>query len=504
MANDKDTLDSALMLRIRAEALRANLKKLDTFLGRIPNRKSDLDRLAASLDTILSAISQSDSKVYTSGNDLDLNQIDKVRQALTEVSATLREAKAEVQSVQKVVTRLQESCYQIHDNVTKVLRNELGERTKPSSMVLDGILKGLNQGAPDVKLWSKYLDEAVTGSQAIFCAYVDILAGMALRDIGFDEGISRVAEELIETYKTNKERLYDLVALPARQEAVARTLARIMRVGFPEWTVWALPFTAFEFWHVVAREDLDTELRDEIAKDPGIEPFDQIDDRFQNCLADAFATYSMGPAYAYSAFLLLLNPLHAYAPQEPEITADSLGPAAALTAPVGDDTRAHAILEMLRHMGSGGSAGDLPPYQGICQTLGNLWSSALQQTGQGPQTNRSQADKQCVTLMVEAQWKLLEQLKCAQFNISTWNDALNFKLDLLQNTPLSVGQLRMVLNAIWSARVDPARRGQIDIPALADKVLRGIQQKPTAARLREAGSAQSPNLPSQVTQFLNR
>lgn len=503
MAN-QSTPDFTLMLRIRAEALRANLKKLDGFLGRLPNRKSDLDKLAVSLEAIRSAISQSDSKVYTSSNDLDDNQIDKVRQSLLEVGTRLREAKAEVQSVQKVITRLQESCYQIHESVTKVLKNDLVEYTKPSATALEAILNSLNKGAPDVKLWSKYLDEAVTGSQAIFCAYVDILAGMALRDIGFDEGISRVAEELIETYKTNKERLYDLVALPARQEAVAKTLARIMRVGFPEWTVWALPFTAFEFWHVVAREDLDAELREEIARDPGIEPFDQIAERFQNCLADAFAAYTMGPAYAYSAFLLLLNPLHAYAPQEPEIAAESLGPAAAVGAPVGDDTRGHAILEMLRHMGSGASASDLPPYQEISQTLGNLWSVALQQTGQGPQTNRSQEDKKCVTLMVESLWKLLDKLKCAQFDLPTWNAALNFKLDLLQNTPLSVGQLRMVLNAIWSARVDPKLRGQIDIPDLADKVLRGIQQKPAAARPRDPGSAQSPNLPSQVTQFANR
>ena len=76
-----------------------------------------------------------------------------------------------------------------------------------------------------------------------------------------------------------------------------------MRLWVPHWSIWALPFTAHEFWHVAAslgiwdklREHLDPE---EHCSDPALD----------TCLADAFATYTIGPAYAYAAVTLLLNP----------------------------------------------------------------------------------------------------------------------------------------------------------------------------------------------------
>src|SRR5262249_23195233 len=151
---------------------------------------------------------------------------------------------------------------------------------------------------------------------------------------------------------------YPWLALPAtRHDAVAKTLARIVRVGFPQWTIWALPFTAHAFWHVIARHDFQKVLEQDD------EP---IPERFQTCLGDAFATFTMGPAYAYAAFYLLLSPLDADASKNPS--------------GVGDDTRAQAILEMLKWMSD--TDADIG-YGDVTKNLRSMWKTALAQAGAG-------------------------------------------------------------------------------------------------------------------------
>jgi hypothetical protein len=353
----------------------------------------------------------------------------------------------------------------------------------------------LEKNPPDQKVWTTYRDDAQIPSQRVFAEYVDFLGGLALRDTGFDRGISQIAEELIRTYNTYKPKSAQQpapMALPIRQEAVAKTLARIVRVGFPEWTVWALPFTAYEFWHAIAREDVDDPLRQELEKRKVLKPEEPIPSRFQTILGDAFATFTMGPAYPCSALYLLLNPLMAYA-ADPRSTRASRRSPRPDESPVRDDTRLCAMLEMLRLIGKQEETeGDEPPDVVLAQKFTETWSSAIQSAGVGAVTKQTQTDNEVAKTMVGALYTVLGKSHCEAVRISEWGKLPGLDHVLIDH-PLAVGELRRVLNAIWKWRVSPS--GTHDDEEIAEKVRMRILNKEsgqTAAQSRHFGNVAPP------------
>jgi hypothetical protein len=273
------------------------------------------------------------------------------------------------------------------------------------------------------------------------------------------------------------------MALPVRQEAVARTLARVVRVGFPEWTVWALPFTAHEFWHAIAREGFDQAMREALTKQKTIAEGGKIPERYQICLADAFATYTMGPAYAYSAVFLLLSPLSAYAPPEPaSVPPRDPGAAESLDeAPIGDDTRAQAILQMLRSMSKNDSAAEESPYVVVSNQLGKVWSAAISAAAVHPEGGRTEQDNRTAIAMVEALWNMLESCPCSPFPSAEWSQLPKLE-QVLVDQPLAVGELRKVLNTIWKWRVGTHDTQQMDTVAekVRDRILKRTTGQPAA------------------------
>src|SRR5207244_7964566 len=140
--------------------------------------------------------------------------------------------------------------------------------------------------------------------QLVFSNYVEFLGGLALRGAGLDEGICRIADELMRSCGSFGPTHWSALTIPASQEAM--TLARSIRVRFPEWTIWAVPLTAHELGQVVIRE-------------PGTPDFEKyVKRQFPNAktkqqhlrvlLADAFTTYVIGPASACSVIVLKLHP----------------------------------------------------------------------------------------------------------------------------------------------------------------------------------------------------
>jgi hypothetical protein len=154
-------------------------------------------------------------------------------------------------------------------------------------------------GAGNCEAWLNYM-RGMAKAAPFFSEYVEFLGGLALRDVGFDEGVCDLADDFIRLSYAD---LNDLVlAIPMRQQAVTDTLAAILRFSFPEWTIWGLPFAAREAWPAVVRKN--AVLKAKLDKFPDW----AHDAKFKSCLADGFATYTIGPAYAYSALLLHLYP----------------------------------------------------------------------------------------------------------------------------------------------------------------------------------------------------
>src|SRR5262249_7748888 len=138
----------------------------------------------------------------------------------------------------------------------KSILRELSKKAEPWISMLDDIEAGLEKATTErlTERWKTFFTQANQINEAMFAQYIEFIGGLALRDAGFDEGISRLANELLRGCCTRNPEA--LLAIPTRQSAVAMTMTRIIRVTFPDWTIWALPSTALEFWHVVAKQEL--------------------------------------------------------------------------------------------------------------------------------------------------------------------------------------------------------------------------------------------------------
>jgi len=236
--------------------------------------------------------------------------------------------------------------------------------------------------------WNWYRDLLVEEQSLLddLCeSYVDILSGLALRDKRFDEGICQIAEELVHILNRQKENIGESLAIPAKQAALSMRLSRVIHVGFPDWTIWSLPFTAHEFWHVVIskRLKLDDALESHIkskklsagkkAERDYLTNLKKIIDNksnypgdyslLQELLADAFATFVMGPAYAYASILLRFDPL---------MDQNKVGCHAS------DPRRANFVLSFLEVMSEKGEN----IYAGIIETLKSELNSACSQAKQ--------------------------------------------------------------------------------------------------------------------------
>jgi hypothetical protein len=109
--------------------------------------------------------------------------------------------------------------------------------------------------------WRRYEDEVLKTTKPLFEEYVDLLGGLALRALGFDLGVAQSADTLLIILEDRMELPNSSVAVPAHTQALRMTVARIIRLGFPGWTMWDLPLAAHEFGHVVADRE---EYRDAI------------------------------------------------------------------------------------------------------------------------------------------------------------------------------------------------------------------------------------------------
>ena len=154
-------------------------------------------------------------------------------------------------------------------------------------------------------------------------ACMELLGGFALRDHMpadksdrfLDQKICHFTEKIAELCnELTTPDLNPLLAIPAAEDPLAETMARIIRLRFPEWTIWTLPLVAYEYARVVfddieqLQAAIDDEVRRRMEDD---EPPSQKDVALAvtTQLADVFGTYVMGPAYACAAVMLRLEPI---------------------------------------------------------------------------------------------------------------------------------------------------------------------------------------------------
>jgi len=195
-----------------------------------------------------------------------------------------------------------------------------------------------------------------------------------------------------------------------------------------------------------------------------------VEARFQNCLGDAFATYTMGPAYAYYAILLQLNPAVPYA--------DNDGMAA-------DEVRAASIIEMLTWMDQKReTGGDNPLFKKVRTELAKAWEEAVGQAcavpasdeekkKRAPELGQVKADLAAMKQLVQALWETLSANPSSPFTETIWKDIEDWVDPLLEKKVASIQmplspELRYVLNAAWLARMEPERKRRTSLQDLTE------------------------------------
>jgi len=200
--------------------------------------------------------------------------------------------------------------------------------------------------------WREFT-EAYSEGQRVFAQCLDFLGGIAVRRMGLERGICGVAERLVGDFAfatgvpwssvmiLGEERLFDDVA----------QITQIIRMRFPEWDVWSLPFTAHEFGQLVASGESVRGLREfmvdeerrlrRLIEDAQIQQAElqavaptiralraeyvgtrnavaveqflaQQRHHLHSLFADIFATYFLGPAYVYARLFLRFVPTAAF------------------------------------------------------------------------------------------------------------------------------------------------------------------------------------------------
>lgn len=271
-----------------------------------------------------------------------------------------------------------------------------------------------------------------------FSEYVDLLRGVALRTAGFrDEdnqlgSIFSIADQLPRLWGRVEGWEWQSLAVPSRLELNKRSQGLVLRMGFPEWTIWALPFVQHEFGHVFAER-----AKLAVAFDS---PYGSA------LLADVLATRVTGPAYACAALLLRLDPVAVNAPD----TESAL--------------RSATILSTLKQLAADGN---VAPVKKLTERLRSEWRDAIDSMGGDSAAFDTATGAASVALATDTSSTLglgpdgrsplwLEHWA----TISTWADLLKAgKADSIDLTEVPDSgddrpiALAFLLNAAWLARV---------------------------------------------------
>jgi hypothetical protein len=282
--------------------------------------------------------------------------------------------------------------------------------------------------------WDAFRREVVGKIRPLFEEHLDMLEGAAFRVVGFDDGVAQDADDLL--VRLDRISSVDVyLAIPSRTQAVRQVVARLVRMGFPGWSFWDLPLVAHEFGHIVA-------LDDDVARELNRKGHPGTLQWRETILADAFATYTMGPSYAIAVLMLALDPN---------------GTDASRKQP-GGPQRAHLILEQLESMSGADQA-----YAQIAAELRALWIRVARPL--------SEQDVDAVEAWAEHARNLLkEELQidsAPSYPEWRWNAVSSWPARLLDPHPLErivkkEEDLLDLVNVAWVCRLRaPARTTEI-------------------------------------------
>lgn len=214
-------------------------------------------------------------------------QLDRAVADLGEALTRLKEAQATLGSVGVPV------------ELDQTTQAELGNNLSTCESIgweIDALIKKLAT-ADDVRaLWREYDRLSTERCEPLFVDYVDFLGGLTMRDNRLDERIGELAETFVQELGALR------LAIPARGPVGPGVLPVLMKLGFPEWTLWDVPLGAHE---VTLRQATTSPISDWLKT---VELGSRGEAHRAVLFADISAAYAVGPAYACATVLLRLRP----------------------------------------------------------------------------------------------------------------------------------------------------------------------------------------------------
>ena len=461
-----------LLLRIRAETLRLNLKRAHANFENLPSLVKQFEGLQRNLGGIrdeLLSLSEKMSKLRADVLRTNTVQVTEVIEAHNRVDGFVGSLARALEDLTALGTK---SFLNRVGSMGKTIWESFEERARELQRAVTAI-EGNLSGAT---AWATLGRTEQDAQERVFNESIELLGGMALRDTRLDADICELADAFLHSIRASGS---SRSVIPGGVSSMMMTLESIVRLRFPEWTVWALPFVPCELWLVSAHKSFDRSL----ARALGSAASDKL---LKLCLADAFATYITGPAYAYAALTLLLDPACAK-----------------------DEHRVSAMFDMLRHMDPAGEGSQTESYPSLADELREAWEAAKKQvekradatpavpaeaavaadaTAAVPVEAAVAADAAPAIPVETAVATLFAELKprgYSGFGVEEWKAMKEWSKQLVKGEVGAIKieahhDLRHVLNAAWLARLELDRPKDISQSAkdLADRVRAEMAKRP--------------------------
>jgi hypothetical protein len=302
--------------------------------------------------------------------------------------------------------------------------------------------------SPNVATYWNTLTRRNAKCRALFNECLSFIGGVLIREYklkdgaALDGGICRIADALLGELMNQTPQLYPAFTLLAESNFFTETTG-IVRLRFPEYSIWNLPVAVHELGHYAMRR---------IDDGTGSFPFDKFPaDKLQKLateqqrsahlkeyLADLFAVYTLGPAYLCACLVWRFNP------QDETARADGAQ----------HPSHAKRLHFMLRTLELMNPASDYV-YSGPIKMLRALWQSSWQSADQSielePQTLGA------LQVMHKEVYQLLdENLSSARY--ARWPQGEKLAKLLATDQPAAQllnadSKLTDVVNAVWLWRV---------------------------------------------------
>ncbi|HVV13437.1 hypothetical protein [Amycolatopsis sp.] len=309
----------ALICRFDGDSIWVQLRESKALVGMLVDAMNGDPRLKEALRT----------------HDL-LDRAADMEQRLEKARGNLIEARTELSDMDN---------YMVDVDLHTALTTSLTERCQKLGAEVEGLLAKLREGEPPREVWACYERKLENECQDLFADYVDFLGGLTLRDHALDDEVCAITDELLWEIPGQLKRL----TLPARRPTLRSAFNELVKLGFPGWTIWNIPLVGSEIGAAQALKPLGDWVLGQAAC--------ELPQPVRRALfAEAYAAYTVGPAYGCAATLLKFQPHH----DEPGDAVPS------------DIQRAAVILRVLRIV-----ADDSPEIGEVVDRIEEYWLEAV-------------------------------------------------------------------------------------------------------------------------------